>query len=65
MILMISGSCVDLILDTFGSLGTQFDDFSVYWSFLEIPMYFRVSPETPKVEITGGVGGKLMLQGVQ
>ena len=65
MNLMISGSCLDLILDTFGSLGTPIWWFLGYWRLLETLMNFRVPPGPPQAEWTRQGGGKVILQGVQ
>ena len=64
MNLMISGPCLDLILDTFEVLGDHLTHFLVYWRLLEISLIFRVSPEPPQAERTRQVGGKVMVQGV-
>ena len=63
MNLMISGTCLDLILDPFGGLGRSIWWFLGYWRLLEILMNFRVSPEPPQAESTGVLEGKLLLQG--
>ena len=64
VILMISGPCLDLILDTFEVLGDHLTHFLVYWRLLEISLIFRVSPEPPQAERTRQVEGKVMVQGV-
>ena len=64
VILMISGTCLDLIFETFGGLGRQFNWFLVYWRLLEISLIFRVSPEPPQAERRRQVEGKVMVQGV-
>ena len=48
-----------------GILGDQFKVLVGFWRLLDILISFRVSPETPKVESTHLVEGKVMLQGVQ
>ena len=45
MNLMISGTCLDLILITFGGLGALIWWFLGYWRLLEILMNFRVHPK--------------------
>ena len=65
MNLMISGTCLDLILDTFGGLGRPIWWFLGYWRLLEILMNFRVSPEPPQAEGTRMLEGKLLIRGVQ
>ena len=64
MNLMISGPCLDLILDTFEVLGDHLTHFLVYWRLLEISLIFRVSPEPPQAERTRQVEGKVSVQGV-
>ena len=44
-------------------LSDHFDNFVVYWRLREISMNFRVSPETPQVECTGALQGKLVVEG--
>ena len=61
MNLMISGPCLDLILDTFEVLGDHLTHFLVYWRLLEISLIFRVSPETPQAARTRLLGGKLIV----
>ena len=61
---MISGPCLDLILDTFEGLGSLIWWLLGYWKFIEISLIFRVQPETPRFEGTGALGGKLVFQGV-
>ena len=64
MNLMISGPCLDLILDTFEVLGDHLTHFLVYWRLLEISLIFRVSPEPPQAERRRQVEGKVTVQGV-
>ena len=63
MNLMISGPCLDLILDTFEVLGNHLTHFLVYWRLLEISLIFRISPEPPQIEGTEVLDGKLCFQG--
>ena len=60
---MISGTCLDLILDTFWGLGWLIRWFLGYLRLLEFLMKFRVSPETAKAEWIGVLEGKLIFQG--
>ena len=63
MNLMISGPCLDFILDTLGGLGRPIWWFLGYWRLLEMSLIFRISPEPPQIERTEVLGGKLMHQG--
>ena len=50
---MISGTCLDFILDTFGVLGAPFGDFCGYCTGIEISMNFQDHSRHPKIRGCG------------
>ena len=65
MDLMLSGPCLDLILDTLPGLGSRIWWFLGYWRLLEISMIFGFPPEISRAERRRQVEGKVIFQGVQ